>query len=138
MDSESVVYGYIKDLRGSRTVVDRSQINRTATLDLPEVDEYSHLNREMFSKPVTRHEGQSMDTYVIPFGACYNGVEYEWNSWIKTFEGLLRKMYWTSAVVHLETELSGKHSFVWELPYGEHSPGEEIQSAQLEWVHDPL
>ncbi len=139
MQSESVVYGYIKDWSG--TAEDnllRCRVNERITASLPGVEEFTHLNHEMFSKPIEQTDSPGVDCYLIPFGACYKGVEYEWSGWLAAFESLLEEMYWVSAVVHLETELSGKHSFSWASAKGEHLPGESVQGTQREWVHDPI
>lgn len=137
MHAESIVYGYIKDLGDPQQRSLRSQLNSQVTSQLPEYDGYSYLNREMFSLPRQGEDAAIRQaSYLIPFGACYDGIEYEWRNWLQTFEVLLKQMYWTSAVVHLETELSGKHSFVWQLDDGEHRPGDDIRIAHMEWVHD--
>ncbi|WP_096085920.1 hypothetical protein [Agaribacterium haliotis] len=138
MKRESVVYGYIKDQSAAPELDRRSFTNRAVTEGLPDLDAFMHLNREMFSKPISQGLVEGYDSYLIPFGACYDGIEYEWSSWLESFEHMLKSMYWVSAVVHLETEINGKHSFSWELQQGEHRPGEDVERSQLEWVHDRL
>lgn len=137
MQPESTVYGYIRDIGGEERGY-RQRINQKVTASLPETDEFTFLNKGMFSLSRKASFGGGEDAYLIPFGACYAGIEYEWSNWLSTFETLLCKMYWVSAVVNLETELNGKHSFSWELPCGEHRPGEAIDSAKVEWVHDRI
>src|SRR5690606_33805946 len=88
--------------------------------ELPD-EQWSFLGREMFS--CCEQPGAGLfQTQVIHFGASYPGIEYEWKLWVAQFEELLRRLYWSSAVVHLETELSGTHTFHWESESGLHSP----------------
>lgn len=51
---------------------------------------------------------------VIAFGASYKEVELSWMDWIVKFENLLSKLYWTEAVVHLETERGGNYVYQWK------------------------
>ena len=50
----------------------------------------------------------------------------------KQFEALLKTMYWMSASVHLETELSGKHTFNWHSERG-HTPADSELRMSCEW-----
>ncbi|MFT7558623.1 MAG: hypothetical protein ACI93R_000518 [Flavobacteriales bacterium] len=138
-DSESVVYGYIRDLNVREQDL-RQLENFSAVSRLEAQHASSFLSREMFSLPekVSSEfdEGLEPESYLIHFGSSYLGVEYEWKQWLAQFEGLLKKMYWVSAVVHLETEISGRHIFQWGVSSDEHKPGEHIQANQLEWVRE--
>lgn len=133
--SESVVYGCIKDV-AYEDVAEHRQTNRKAMQALPSVECWSLVNREMFSLPEQQAQDVSLHTEVVHFGASYHGVEHEWKYWLAQFEGLLRKMYWTSATVHLETEMSGTHSFVFETNGECHVPSRSDIQIRCEWVKD--
>lgn len=136
MDQESIVYGCIKDAADLEGDVQRRKANRAAMLALPKADDWPFLSQEMFALPNTRVAGESYQTDVMHFGASYKAIEYEWEQWIAKFEELLGKMYWVSATVHLETELSGTHTFTWEASGSSHEPGSGDMQVRCEWSHE--
>lgn len=136
MDQESIVYGCIKDVASSLGVSERVRANREAMLSLPHADEWPFISQEMFAIPQVEMASNSYQTEVMHFGASYKAVEYEWDQWIAQFEALLSKMYWVSATVHLETELSGTHTFTWEAQGSYHRPGSGAMRVRCEWSHE--
>ncbi len=139
MSQESIVYGCIRDqLFANRPdeAHHRRDINRRALSELPSVDDWPLLSREMFALPTAVATLDAVHTDVVPFGSSYVGVEYEWEQWIRSFEQLLRQMYWVSATVHLETEFNGVHTFVWEATTGVHEPGSGALSMRCEWTRE--
>jgi hypothetical protein len=137
MDQETIVYGIIKDVASTdhRFQVKSRLINCDALLELNEEDTFPYLTSSMFSIPEEDLEHGTYQTQVIHFAASYQAVEYHWEQWMTKFETLLKKMYWVSATVHLETELSGKHTFFWESPSAYHSPSDEL-SVSCEWEQE--
>ncbi len=131
MDYESLVYGCIIDNCDGDT--QRIKTNREAMLALPSAQEWPFLSQEMFSLPDSNVINFSQ---VLHFGASYRGIEYEWQSWISHFEALLRKMYWVSAKVHLDTVISGNHTFIWETEADFHQPGSDDIRVQCEWSRE--
>lgn len=136
MDQESIVYGCIKDNPLLVGELQRVRINREAMLALPHADDWPFLSQEMFSIPQVEYPSSAYQTEVMHFGASYKAVEYEWDQWIAQFESLLSKMYWVSATVHLETELSGTHTFTWETMGNYHKPGSGNMRIRCEWSHE--
>src|SRR5690606_23543456 len=136
MDQESIVYGCIKDISPAISEAERIRVNREAMLSLPHADEWPFISQEMFSIPCVSAPFFNYQTEVMHFGASYKAVEYEWDQWIAQFESLLSKMYWVSATVHLETELSGTHTFTWEANGSFHKPGSGDMRVRCEWSHE--
>ncbi|CAD5109299.1 hypothetical protein [Zestomonas carbonaria] len=128
MESESLVYGCIRDWPSADPEQRRLRraSNRRELDALPQGDAWPFLGREMFSFCETPGQGL-YQTQLIHFGASYLAVEYEWKLWVEQFEALLRRLYWASAVVHLETELNGTHTFRWESEKGFHSPQDSLR-----------
>ena len=135
MQEESVVYGCIKDSIYEQNVAHRLEVNRAAVQGLPLAEDWPLLSREMFAATVHASD-INIHTEIVHFGASYCGIEYEWPVWMEQFEALLRKMYWVSVTVHLETEMSGVHSFIWETSDEYHKPGSSDIQLRCEWVHD--
>lgn len=131
MEYESLVYGCIIVTGANDT--ECIATNRDAMMSLPTEDEWSFLAQEMFSIP---DESRASFSQVVHFGAAYRGIEYEWQRWIEQFEALLRRMYWVSAKVHLETVVSGTHTFTWESENEYHKPGTEDIRVQCEWSRE--
>ncbi len=136
MDQESIVYGCIKDSANFAADAERRRNNRKVMLTLPAADDWPYLCREMFAIPRIEVGIDNYHTEVMHFGASYQAIEYEWNKWMVKFEEMLTRMYWMSAVVHLETELSGIHTFTWESSTAGHKPGMPINRAHCEWSHE--
>lgn len=115
MFTESVVYGCIRDW--PMQDFDQQQLrvshNRQVLARLPHVETWSLLSQEMFS--VSERPDQLSPTGpVIHFAASYRSVEYEWDTWVQQFEALLKRLYWSTAMVHLEAENHGSHRFSWQ------------------------
>ena len=136
MDQESIVYGCIKDIPDNTRYAERTIANREAMLSLPTADEWPFICQEMFAIPQNNVLNNNYQTEVMHFGASYKAVEHEWDQWIAQFEALLSKMYWVSATVHLETELSGTHTFTWEANGNSHVPGAGKLQVRCEWSHE--
>ena len=137
MESESIVYGCIRDWPSDDPELRRlrRETNHGVLAELPAGDLWPFLGREMFS--FCEQPGAGLyQTQVIHFGASYGAVEYEWNLWIEAFEALLKRLYWASAVVHLETELNGMHTFRWESDSGFHSPQEGALRVRCAWERE--
>jgi hypothetical protein len=138
MDQESIIYGCIKSSPSltASELFDQVTVNKKAILSLPLVDDWPFLTQEMFSVPRFQMQDMAGQTNVVHFGMSYKGVEYEWNQWVSKFEALLKVMYWQSAVVHLETEISGLHTFMWEAIDKNHTPGSDDFNIRCEWNHE--
>ena len=124
MESESIVYGCIRDWPGdSMERRMRRAANRRVLDSLPGGEAWPFLGREMFSR--CEQSGAGLyQTQIIHFGASYQAIEYEWSLWVEQFEALLRRLYWANAVVHLETEVNGSHTFRWGPSVASIPPGE--------------
>ena len=136
MGQESIVYGCIKDASMLEEESVRRRVNRKAMLELPSADDWPFLSQEMFAIPRVEVDHANYQTEVMHFGASYQAVEYEWDQWIVKFEELLSQMYWVSVTVHLETELSGTHTFTWESNGDSHIPGSGDMQVRCEWSHE--
>ena len=137
MESESIVYGCIRDWPSDDPELPRlrRETNHGVLAELPAGELWPFLGREMFSFCDLPGAGL-YQTQVIHFGASYGAIEYEWNLWIEAFEALLKRLYWASAVVHLETELNGMHTFRWESDSGFHSPQEGGLRVRCAWERE--
>lgn len=138
MDQESIVYGYIKGASSlsESEIFEQITTNKKAILSLPTSEAWPFLIRDMFSMPKIHDHPNSGSSNVIHFGMSYEGIEYEWKQWMDKFEALLSRMYWHSAIVHLETELSGTHTFQWESRDTVYVPGSGSFNVRCEWNHE--
>lgn len=137
MESESIVYGSIRDWPSDSPSESRLRrlLNQQVLETLPVGDAWPFLGREMFS--CCQRPGSGLyQTQVIHFGASYQTIEYEWKLWVAEFEALLKRLYWASAVVHLETELNGTHTFRWESDTGRHSPHDGGLRVRCAWERE--
>lgn len=137
MESESIVYGCIRDWPGAEPgqTRGRREHNQRVLAQLAPLDAWSLVGAQMFACTALADEAVQQ-TQVIHFAASYATVEYEWALWIEQFEALLKRLYWSSAVVHLETELNGTHTFRWESDNGGHSPHQGELRVRCAWERE--
>ena len=138
-DKETTVYGFIRDavvVSPQSNTQERLMTNRNVLLALPAFGACTLLYRDMFSIPSSSVNAGGFYSTLMHFGAPYESVEYEWEHWLEAFEEILQQMYWVSAVVHLETPVSGTHTYVWESTKGFHCPHSGEFEMRCEWTKD--
>ncbi|MFT3824218.1 MAG: hypothetical protein QM731_09870 [Chitinophagaceae bacterium] len=110
----SIVYGkIIGELWRTEDYHRLHRLNKRVIDALPEEDDtFPWISRSMFAVPDPGKDKLYRDQ-VIVFGASYKSVEYEWDEWLEKFEAILKQLYWSSATIHLETELVGNHQYEW-------------------------
>ena len=66
--------------------------------------------------PAGRNAGRDVPAAGHPFRGFVQGRAPEpviWEGWLGEFKDILRRLYWSSAVVHLETEFEPDRRFEW-------------------------
>ncbi|HVL16268.1 MAG TPA: hypothetical protein VM529_27090 [Gemmata sp.] len=118
MGMETVLLGYIAEPWVARDVA-RSRLfrqsNRRVLAGLPDSDEWPPLIRGLFAWTEADSLRGGYRGSVIHFGGRFKSIEQEWDQWLTKYEAVLRRLYWESSVVHLDTEASGSFRFDWWL-----------------------
>jgi hypothetical protein len=112
MASDSILYGSIDCFctPGREDWRLLWRLNSAAIASLCEQSGKSLLSRNLFSV-----EEGSGRIQVIHFGAAFKNFASNWHEWLDEFEGLLRRLYWNTARVHLEDEELGLVACRWTL-----------------------
>lgn len=138
MDHETIVYGCIKSATGLKAsdAFEQTLFNKRSIYSLPLIDDAPGVTQDMFSTPRFSLHGESGQTTVIHFGSSYPQIHQLWPRWLDKFEALLKKLYWHSVSVHIDTELTGIHTFRWESIDSHHAPGKGDFNIQREWDYE--
>src|SRR5438552_9367686 len=113
MGHQSLVYGVIEVFPADPRRPEADERTRAALAALPEDDEWPFLVRSMFSATFSEHVSVAYLFRPAHFAASLKEVEGEWDEWLPKFERLLATLDGITAVVHLETELVGTHTYHW-------------------------
>ena len=119
MGHETLIFGFIR----SPHVAWERQFplfarNRKEIQKLPSHDEYPALSRGMFMVPKSGNRSLWYRSQMIHFGMSGSHIEFgHVPEWLDKFEGLLSRLYWRSAEVHVITECYGPHRLAWEMDY---------------------
>jgi len=116
MGHEVIVHGIIvgpPDRKGTDQRRSLHELNREAIASLvgSEDDSWPWLNRSMFALPGPWPQGTYVGQ-VIHFGASIKDDAYELtfkDLWLSKFEAVLRKLYWSSACVFIESDFGDKN-----------------------------
>lgn len=116
MGHEATVFGCIEGATWRSEDYDRLQrLNAAVLAELPAEDEWPWLVRGMFALPAGWPQG-TYRSQIIHFGASLKDDPWDrscWDTWLGKFEALLGRLYWFSAVVHLQTEFEPDRLFRW-------------------------
>lgn len=112
MSDIHTVSGFIEEFAADR------QFNESVLAALPEKDEYPPLVRSMFTI-ISSEAAPRWRPRVIAFGILDNGFADALPNWLPKFEGLLTRLMWCCAVLHIDTECSGTY----KIEYQRSDPG---------------
>jgi hypothetical protein len=115
MSHETILYGYIESATYTSEEYRKYQkLNLQIIKRLPDEDEYPYLSRHMFSAPPANYYRGTFRVQIIHFGGSMKGLEWEQvDVWVDKFESLLKRLYWFSAVAHIEPEIDLSYKYSW-------------------------
>jgi hypothetical protein len=91
------------------------EFNASAIAKLPKEQERPEVTPAMFTVPRVGDPGiPRYRLQVIHFGASYNGLAWDWPTFLDKFESLLKTMAWTKAHLLLDADLLGDFQYQWQ------------------------
>ncbi len=117
MAHKSLVFGYIE---GSWFTPESCRAfhrhNTWVIRGLPKEDVYPFLTEGMFCVPDLQDRTVVFRTPVIHFGFSVKNFEFgDIPEWLDKFEGLLARLFWFEAEVHINTDIRGTFSFAYRV-----------------------
>ena len=117
MGHEAIIYGRVIGVswRVGERFTWTHDLNREALAQVPEDDDWPWVVRGIFALPAPYPQG-TYRRQVIHFGLSIKDDPTNrgiWDAWLGKFEGVLGRLYWQSAVVHLDTEFEPPRVFEW-------------------------
>lgn len=126
MSHEAIIYGAI--VGASYRIGKKYQLlqdyNAAIIRRLPTEDDYPWLIRSAFALPGRYPQG-TFRRQIIHFGLSLKDDSSDpklWDVWFEKFETILRRLYWFSAKVHLQTDFKPDVTFIY-LPTDESLAG---------------
>jgi hypothetical protein len=90
-------------------------LNSDVLAQIPEDDDWPWVVRGIFALPAPYPQG-TYRQQIIHFGLSIKDEPSNrriWDVWLAKFERILRQLYWSSAVAHLETDFEPPRVFEW-------------------------
>jgi hypothetical protein len=127
MGMTDILYGYIIEAnpgygggpeeRALKEVLakDIRKHNSLIVESFPFDEEWPFLKRQMFHQIPDGHLLNYKKPMII-FGGSFKSICYEWHEWLPKFEKLIRKLYWESIVITMDSEVVGERKFIWTPP----------------------
>jgi hypothetical protein len=121
----TILYGCIYGAQGGssqgRAWTDLFLRNKEAIDALPLQTETRPLAPHMFTVPLDWGSETFWKRQPIHFAASFNNFDFdgEWPLWLDRFEGLLRRMFWWEAHLHVHSEMCGRRHYAWKMTAGD-------------------
>ncbi len=113
MGHQRLVHGVIEVFPSAPKRPEADARTLAALAALPDKDEGPFLVRSMVNATLNEHVSVAYGLRPIHFAASLKTVEWAWEEWLAKFERLLSTLDGLTAMVHLETELVGRHVYEW-------------------------
>jgi len=117
MGHEAIIYGCVvgASWRAGERFTWTHDLNREALARVPEDDDWPWVVRGIFALPAPYPQG-TYRSQVIHFGLSIKDEPSDrgiWDVWLGKFERVLGRLYWYSAVAHLDTDFEPPRVFEW-------------------------
>lgn len=115
MSHEIIVYGFIEGATWRTEEYRKYQYMNLEIISELDDEEWPFLTKRMFSSADPDNFRETFRRQVLHFGASTKEQGYEYiDLWILKFETLLSKLYWFTAIAHIETEIYGSYKYEWK------------------------
>lgn len=117
MGHEAIVYGRIvgEGWRIGEQFTRTHDLNREALGAVQQDDDWPWVVRGVFALPAPYPQG-TYRCQIIHFGLSIKDDPNDrsiWDVWLAKFEGVLRLLYWSSAVAHIATDFEPPRAVEW-------------------------
>ena len=119
MSHQTIIYGYIEGRVWRKEDYRKYQARNIEIVSkLPDEDADPHFVNGIFASKMPNENTKqgTFKTHILHFGVSLKtrGLDQR-DIWIAKFEELLRRLYWGTAIVHIDTEIYGSYKYEWRI-----------------------